>query len=83
MSSTEKLLNRFLKNPGSIKFKRIETLLFRLRFEKSGINGSHHKFSHTLIHKAYSIPVHGNDCKTIYKKKLAKLISENLNIFQL
>jgi predicted RNA binding protein YcfA (HicA-like mRNA interferase family) len=83
MSSTEKLLYRFLKNPGSMKFKKIETLLFRLGFDKAGIKGSHHSYSYPIVHLTFIIPVHNNDCKLAYKKKIAKSISENLNLFKI
>jgi len=83
MSRFERLLNRFLKNPDSIKFKKIEKILLHLKFQKAGIKGSHHTFSHPLIHQTFSIPVHSNDCKKVYKKEIAKLIIENLNLLEL
>lgn len=82
MTRIDKLINRFLDNPSSLKFKKIEKILVYLSFEKTNISGSHHRFSHPLIHPALSIPVHKSDCKIFYKEDIAKLIIKNIHIFQ-
>ncbi len=81
MTRIDKLINRFLENPKSLKFKKIEKVLLYLNFQKTDVSGSHHRYSHPLIQKALSIPVHNNDCKLIYKKITAKLIIKNISIF--
>ncbi len=73
MTSREKRLKKFLNHPDSLKFSEIETLLYTFRFQKVGAKGSHTKFKHPNL-KGISIPIHNNDCKTIYKKHVAKIL---------
>lgn len=74
MSSYEKLLKQFLKKPESLKYKEIENLLIRLGFEKIDGKGSHKKFKHKTLRYNFIIPIHNNECKKVYKKRLSKFI---------
>lgn len=73
-----KLLLKFLNNPDSLRFQKIETLLINLGFEKIEAKGSHKKFKHRLLEKDLIIPVHNNDCKSFYKNLASKTIRKYL-----
>lgn len=74
MTKRNKLLQRFLKSPVSVKYLQIENILIELGFEKIEAKGSHKKFKHVLLDSDLIIPVHNNDCKDFYKKQVAKFI---------
>ncbi len=74
------LLNRFLANPNSLKFKKIERILFKFGFEKIGIRGSHHKYGNEKLNIQFTIPIHNNECRNVYKKDIAKLLKDILTI---
>ena len=76
MTRKKKLILKFLKNPQSLRYAEIETILLYLGFSKTSVKGSHQKFSHPILFNHIIIPVHDNDCKKGYKKKIAKLIKE-------
>lgn len=80
MSKKEKLLNKFFRNPGTIKYPEIETLLLDSGFIKFEAKGSHKKFKHNMIKTDLIIPVHNNDCKQFYKKYVKKLLESLHNI---
>ena len=73
MTKLEKLLNRFLENPPSLKFKKIEKILLNYGFQKTNTKGSHYQYDHPSVRQSISIPIHNNDCKNIYKIEIAKL----------
>lgn len=77
MNQKNKILEKFVRNPSSLKYKAIENILLHLGFIKIEAKGSHKKFKHFLIPNDLIIPVHGNDCKEFYKKYIAKIIKEN------
>ncbi len=78
MTRKEKLLKKFLRNPESLRFNEIETLLISFGFKKVRINGSHHRYKHRLLRDLLTFPVHNNDCKKEYKIELVKLIINKL-----
>jgi len=78
MSSKEKLLEKFLERPGSLRFVEIEKILFWFGFVKVSVKGSHHKFKREICNINISIPVHNNDCRNFYKEKVRKIIIKNL-----
>ena len=82
MTRIDKLLNRFLENPKSLKFKKIEKILLNLGFEKVSIKGSHHKFSSSISNIKFTIPVHNNNCNKFYKKEVAQLIKNYLTFLK-
>lgn len=78
MTRKERLLNRFLRNPESLNFKEIEKLLFDFGFTEASMRGSHKKFRHNDLYRSLVIPIHNNDCKNVYKLKIAKIFEELL-----
>lgn len=77
MFSRDKLIIKFLENPQSFRFKKIKKVLIHLKFRQSRISGSHHLYVHTDLKDFLTIPIHKNDCKPIYKFKIAKFIKDN------
>ena len=98
----EKLLEKFLKNPTSLKFGKIEKLMFKMGFwAEKAENMSHHTFrifvketrkesrdvpnaeykSITMqlcLNRAFTVPVHNNDCIKYYKKVIAQIVNNLL-----
>ncbi|MDP4008649.1 MAG: type II toxin-antitoxin system HicA family toxin [Candidatus Peregrinibacteria bacterium] len=78
MTQIEKLIVKFLKNPGSVRYDQIKKILLKLGFEYLPVQGgSHEKFKHHSLDRDLVIPLHHNDCKTFYKDLAAKLIIKN------
>lgn len=71
-------MRKFLENPDTVAYWKIEKLLINLGFEKIEAKGSHKKFKHKLTPNDLIIPVHGNDCKSFYKFLAAKIIEQYL-----
>ncbi len=76
MTKKDKLLERFLERPESFRFRRIEKVLYRLGFRMVSRRGSHRKYRHLETGHTEIIPVHGSDCKDIYKARIAKIINK-------
>jgi len=76
MTRRKKVLLKFLRNPQSLKYNEIQSLLLRAGFCEATYKGSHKKFVHPVTKKQIIIPVHNNECKIIYKNKAAKIISK-------
>ncbi len=79
MTEKERVLRRFLNNPGSLRYDKIENLLLTFGFEKVEAKGSHKKFKHHKLNQDLIIPVHNNDCKSFYKKLAARTIKKILD----
>ncbi len=77
MSQKEKLLQKFLERPESLKYSQILLLLETLGFEHIPAKGSHQKFKHPQLDQDLIFPVHQNDCKSYYKVKASKIIRDN------
>lgn len=77
MTQIEKLLQKLLSRPTTLRYSQIRKLLIHLDFEEVPAEGSHRKFKHPLLEKDIIVPVHNNDCKEVYKKQVAKTIKEN------
>lgn len=77
MTSLKKEIDKFLKNPGTLRYNKIEKVLLHLGFIKIPAKGSHVKFKHPKMEKDLVIPVHKNDCKLFYKEKAAGLIKDH------
>ncbi len=69
MTTKEKLFDKFLKNPTSIKYNDIEKILLLNWFEKIYAKGSHIKMKHKNLENDLIIPLHNWDCKDFYKKE--------------
>ena len=76
MTSLEKLKNKFITNPSSLRYKDIEKILLYLGFKKISTKGSHTKFKHHKLGKDLIVPIHNNDCKEFYKKQIKKIIQK-------
>jgi predicted RNA binding protein YcfA (HicA-like mRNA interferase family) len=74
MSKKDKLVDKFIKNPASIKLAQLLTILEDHGFEIVQAKGSHIKCKHARIPKDLIIPVHDNDCKDFYKIQAKKYI---------
>ncbi|MBU1992353.1 type II toxin-antitoxin system HicA family toxin [Patescibacteria group bacterium] len=78
MSRRKKLLEKFLLNPDSLKYRQIRELLLALGCIEGSVRGSHRKFRHPNIRRAMVISVHGNDCLKVYKLSIAKIIKNKI-----
>lgn len=77
MTKRDKLFLKFLENPNSFRFSKIEKILYRLNFEKvQVVRGSHHKYTNKLKKIKFIIPVHQNDCPFVYKKDIATILEK-------
>lgn len=78
MTKKAKLWEKFLKNPSSLSYKEIESLLLSQDAQMIPAKGSHKKFKHALSPTDLIIPIHNNDCKDFYKKAALKWITKIL-----
>jgi predicted RNA binding protein YcfA (HicA-like mRNA interferase family) len=76
MSQIEKLLEKFLSNPESVKYKELDRILIHLGFMFISTKGSHKKYKHQNFPYDLIIPVHNNECKNFYKKETYKKIKD-------
>ena len=76
MTKRDEIIQKFINNPVSLKYNQIEQVLVSLGFEKIVIKGSHRKFKHHSLDRDLIIPVHNNECKSFYKKLIAKTIKQ-------
>ncbi|MEZ4103704.1 MAG: type II toxin-antitoxin system HicA family toxin [Candidatus Paceibacterota bacterium] len=76
MSKKDKLVEKFLNNPKSVKYSQLLMILEYLEFEKIQAKGSHVKFKHYKLTKDLIIPVHNNECKDFYKEQAKSFIRE-------
>ncbi len=79
MTRKDKLIQKFLEAPASLRYLQIEKILLEKGFEKIRAKGSHAKFKHSALQADLIIPIHHNDCKNFYKKLAAKLIIQITN----
>lgn len=80
MTKIEKLIEKFLNRPTSLKYSEIEKVLITIGFEKINAKGSHKKFKNSHLEHDLVIPVHNNDCKDFYKNLAAKTIKKYFNL---
>jgi predicted RNA binding protein YcfA (HicA-like mRNA interferase family) len=74
MTRIEKLTDKFLRHPKSLKYREIEQVLLYLGFIKTYGKGSHVKFTHPIFNANIIISIHNNECKKIYKNEIAKTV---------
>ena len=77
MTKKQKLFDKFIQNPESIKYKELNAILENLWFLKIDAKWSHVKFKHVKIKNDIIIPVHNNECKDFYKKQTYKILKSN------
>lgn len=74
MTQQEKLLQKFLENPTSLKAREIIKI-----FIQAGFVFRDAKWSHEVYQKwkyILTLALHNNDCKNIYKKKALKIFQQ-------
>ncbi|MCK5471899.1 hypothetical protein KAI54_01795 [Candidatus Gracilibacteria bacterium] len=76
MNKFQKNLAKFFRNPKSLRYPEIHKILIGFGHEHKRISDSHNIYQNTTLPADLSIPVHGNDCKDIYKKEAAKIIKK-------
>ncbi len=76
MSRIEKLIEKFLSNPETVKYVDLEKVLLHVGCEKIQSKGSHVKYKHIKLTFDIVIPVHKNECKPFYKKQVKKQIKK-------
>jgi hypothetical protein len=79
MNQKEKLLERFLENPCSLKYFQIESVLHMVGFIKIGMTSSHIKWKFPELRIDLIFPIHNHDCKNFYKKDAAKAVKKLLD----
>ena len=77
MTKTDKTIAKFKQNPATLPFHEIESLLVRFGFQIVPAKGSHRKFKHPPLKIEYVVPVHNGECKSFYKKEIAKILKHN------
>lgn len=76
MTQKEKLVDKFLQNPPSLRYAQLATVLEHYGFEKVEAKGSHVKFKHPKLASDLIIPVHNNECKDFYNQQAKKCIEK-------
>ena len=70
----QKLLTRLKNTPSGATFDDIRSLLVQEGFQLDRVTGSHHIFRKAGI--TFVIPVHANRVKSVYVKRVIKLVEE-------
>ena len=70
----QKLFTRLKNNPRGATFDDIRRLLFEEGFRLHRVTGSHHIFKKAGT--IFVIPVHANHVKSVYVKRVIKLVEE-------
>ena len=70
----QKLLDRLTNNPKGATFDDLRALLFYEGFQLERVTGSHHIFSKSDVR--FVIPVHANRVKSVYVRRVIKLIEQ-------
>lgn len=74
MTKKEKLFERIKNNPRNVRFSDLRSLLKEENFFLERIMGSHHIFRKDKY--IFVIPVHNDQVKTVYVKKVVELIED-------
>lgn len=77
MTKKEKVFDKFIDNPESIKYRELKMVLENIWFIKIEAKWSHVKFKHTKLKHDIIIPVHNWECKEFYKKQTYKILKNN------
>ena len=73
MTKQEKIIEKLLNRPLSLKYYEIENLFNNYRFQIENRKWSHKKITLNEDEEKYVIiPIHNNDCKDVYKILLKK-----------
>lgn len=74
MSQIEKLLQKFIKSPHTVRYADIERILIYIGFEKINAKGGHVKWKHKDLSSDIIVPIHNNDYKRFYKQQIGRQI---------
>ncbi len=73
MTKQDKVIEKLLERPISLKYSEIEKLFLNNRFKIEQRKWSHKKITVKEEEEKYIIiPLHNNDCKYVYKIQLKK-----------
>jgi len=79
MTQKQKLIDTFLRNPATLKYKQLFFVLEHFGFAMIQAKSSHIKFKHPKLLSDLIIPVHNGECKDFYKKEALKRVLEIQN----
>lgn len=74
MTKKDKLFEKIKNNPRNVRFSDLRKLLKEENFFLERISGSHHIFRKNEI--IFIIPVHNDQVKTVYVKRVLELIED-------
>lgn len=74
MTKKDKLFEKIKNNPRNVRFSDLRRLLKEENFFLERITGSHHIFRRNEY--IFVIPVHNDQVKTVYVKKVVELIED-------
>ncbi len=77
MSKREKLLAKLKNNPHNVTFDQVRKLLLEQNFVLDRVSGSHHVFKREQV--TFVIPVHKNQVKAVYVRRVIEIIEEENN----
>lgn len=77
MSKREKLLAKLKNNPHNVTFDQVRKLLPEQNFVLDRVSGSHHVFKREQV--TFVIPVHKNQVKAVYVRRVIEIIKEENN----
>lgn len=77
MSKREKLLAKLKNNPHNVTFDQIRKVLLEQNFVLDRVSGSHHVFKREKV--TFVIPVHKNQVKAVYVRRIIEIIEEENN----
>ena len=77
MTKKDKIIQKYISNPESIKYKELKIILEDAWFIKIEAKWSHVKFKHPRLRNDIIIPVHNWECKDFYKKQTYKILTNN------
>lgn len=78
MTNKKKLIEKLINSPQNLKYSEIETLFNNDEHIIEWGKWSHKIISNIVKWTSITIPIHNNDCITIYKRKLRKFYFNNL-----
>ncbi len=76
MTKKEKLIQKFISNPSSLRYKELTNVLKEIGFEEIPAKGSHVKWKHPALTKDLVFPIHNGDCKNFYKEQALKTLKQ-------
>ena len=76
MSKLDKLIQKFLRKPPTVKFDEVETILKAFGFEQARVRGSHHTFRRPSDGLKITVPKKGGQMvKRTYVIQIIELLN--------